>query len=131
MKKTLVGLTAITIALLSGCSSNANHEKNLELLADNRASLLNSELPLEYGPLNIMRANSQGSTIEMMMVYNADEQSAKPIDQVLEASIKTFCSNKGIRTNLEVGLSYRIKMRNSRGQLMVDELITQQTCESK
>ncbi len=65
------------------------------------------------------------------MVYNADEKNAKPIDQVLATSIKTFCSNKNIRTNLDVGLSYRIKMRNSRGQLMVDELITQDTCESK
>ncbi len=131
MKNSIVGFAAITLTLLTGCSSNANHEKNLELLADNRASLLSSELPIEHGPLNIMRATSQGSTIEMMMVYNADEKSAKPINQVLQTSIKTFCANKDIRTNLDVGLSYRIKMRNSRGQLMVDELITQQTCQSE
>ncbi len=131
MKNSVIGLAAISVAILAGCSSNSDKQKNLELLADNRASLLSSELPLEYGPLNIMRANAKGTTIEMMMVYNADDRNAKPISQVLETSVKTFCSNKDTRANLDVGLSYRIKMRNARGQLMVDELITQQTCESK
>ncbi len=131
MKKSFISLTAFILVLLSGCSSSSDHQKNLELLADNRASLLSSELPLEYGPLNIMRANANGTTIEMMMVYNADDRNAKPVSQVLDTSIKSFCSSKDTRANLDVGLSYRIKMRNSRGQLMVDELITQQSCESK
>jgi len=129
MKLNHIGLVTLVLITLSGCSSNANQQKNLELLADNRASLLSSELPLEYGPLNIMRANAKGATVEMMMVYNADDRNAKPVSQVLESSVKTFCSNEDIRANLDVGLSYRIKMRNSRGQLLVDELITQQTCD--
>lgn len=129
MKLNHIGFVTMAIIVVSGCSSNANQQKNLELLADNRASLLSSELPLEYGPLNIMRANAKGTTVEMMMVYNADDRNAKPVSQVLDSSIKTFCANDDIRANLDVGLSYRIKMRNSRGQLLVDELITQQTCD--
>jgi len=78
-----------------------------------------------------MRATAKGTTIEMMMVYNADDKNAKPVTQVMQSSIQTFCSDKNIKANLEVGLSYRIKMRNTRGQLMVDETITQQTCASQ
>ncbi|MBJ7019137.1 type II secretion system pilot lipoprotein GspS-beta, partial [Vibrio cholerae] len=33
-----------------------------------------------------------------------------------------------IRSNLDVGISYRIQMRNTRGQLMTDQLVTKQTC---
>ncbi len=76
-----------------------------------------------------MRANATGSTIEIMMVYNTDGKNAKPTAQVLETSIKSFCSNKDTKANLEVGLSYRIKMRNTRGQLMTDELITNDSCK--
>ncbi|WP_165311101.1 GspS/AspS pilotin family protein [Vibrio ziniensis] len=130
MKKYIASFITFSLILLSGCSSNAENQRNLELLAENRASLLSAELPLEYGPLNILRANAQGTTIEMMMVYNADGKNAKPVAEVLKNSIKSFCSDKNIKANLEVGISYRIKMRNTRGQLMVDELITQQTCTS-
>lgn len=131
MKKSTAGIIAFGLVLLSGCSSSSDNQRNLELLADNRASLLSAELPLEYGPLNIMRATAKGTSIEMMMVYNADDKNAKPVTQVMQSSIKTFCSDKNIKANLEVGLSYRIKMRNTRGQLMVDETITQQTCASQ
>tara|TARA_Y100001956_G_C4122262_1_gene188147 strand:- start:539 stop:937 length:399 start_codon:yes stop_codon:yes gene_type:complete len=126
-----VGAFCSLVLALSGCSSSAQKQQHLELLADNRAQLLSSELPLEAGPLSIMRANAKGSTIELMMVYNQDAKGAKPTAQVLQQSISTYCSNPTIRSNLEVGLTYRIKMRNNRGQLMADELVNLQRCESK
>lgn len=129
MKKSSLGLALLSLAVLAGCSSNGERDKNLELLAANRASILGTELPLEYGPLNIMRVNAKGSTIEMMMVYNTDHPGAKPIDQVLQSSIHSFCNNSDIRANLDVGIGYRIKMRNSRGQLMVDQLVTKENCK--
>ncbi|ELL9328422.1 GspS/AspS pilotin family protein [Vibrio fluvialis] len=129
MKKSSLGLALLALAVLAGCSANAEREKNLELLAANRASILSSELPLEYGPLNIMRANAKGSTIELMMVYNTDHQGAKPIDQVLKNSIHSFCNNSDVRANLDVGVGYRIKMRNTRGQLMVDQMVTKEDCK--
>ncbi|EEX92010.1 hypothetical protein VIA_002654 [Vibrio orientalis CIP 102891 = ATCC 33934] len=98
------------------------------MLADSRANLLASELPLEHGPLSIMRASSKGTTIEIMMVYNQEAPGAKPTAQVLKQSIHTYCSSPDTKNNLEVGLSYRIKMRNSRGQLMADELVTYDRC---
>ncbi|WP_159738817.1 GspS/AspS pilotin family protein [Vibrio atypicus] len=121
---------ALLIAVTAGCSSSAQKQKHLELLADNRAQLLSAELPLEVGALSIMRASAKGSVIEMMMVYNQDAQGAKPTTEVLKHSINTYCTNPAIKKNLDAGLSYRIKMRNSRGQLMADQLITLDTCEA-
>ncbi|WP_196333649.1 type II secretion system pilot lipoprotein GspS-beta, partial [Vibrio campbellii] len=33
-----------------------------------------------------------------------------------------------VREQIDMGLMYRIKIRNSRGQLMADELVSEQTC---
>lgn len=119
------------VMIVAGCSSTSSEkQKQLELLAQNRANLLSAELPLESGPLSIMRANAKASTIEIMMVYNDDAKGAKPTAQVLRQSIQTYCTTPDTKNNLEVGISYRIKMRNSRGQLMADELITDQRCMS-
>ncbi len=119
------------VIIVAGCSSTSSEkQKQLELLAQNRANLLSAELPLESGPLSIMRANAKASTIEIMMVYNDDAKGAKPTAQVLRQSIQTYCTTPDTINNLEVGISYRIKMRNSRGQLMADELITDQRCMS-
>lgn len=123
----LLGLMVMTLA---GCSSNAEKQRNLELLAENRASVLSAELPLEAGPLSILRASASGTTIEIMMVYNTDARGAKPASQLLNQSINVYCTNPDTKANMEVGLSYRIKIRNTRGQLMIDELITSQRCKS-
>lgn len=115
--------------MIAGCSSTSSEQqRQLTLLAANRANLIASELPLEAGPLSIMRASSNGSTVEIMMVYNADAPGAKPVAQVLNNSINTYCTNPDTKANLEVGLSYRIKMRNSRGQLITDEVVTLERC---
>ncbi|MFB9133887.1 GspS/AspS pilotin family protein [Vibrio sp. AK197] len=121
---------ALGVLILSGCSANREQQRQLELIANSRANMLSSELPMDVGPLSILRANANGSVIEIMMVYNDDAQNAKPIQQVLRTSINTYCTNKDIKNNLEVGVSYRIKMRNSRGQLMIDQLITDDTCDA-
>ncbi|MCE0492716.1 GspS/AspS pilotin family protein [Vibrio salinus] len=111
------------------CSSSSNEEKQLELLAMNRASLIEAELPIEVGPLHIMRASANKNIVEIMMIYNSDSKGAKPIKQVLAQSIHYYCSDKTTLTNLDIGLTYRIKMRNPRGQLMIDKIINKQTCE--
>ncbi|MGF1720534.1 GspS/AspS pilotin family protein [Vibrio kyushuensis] len=127
MRRFLIGCL-VSLTLL-GCSSNAEQQRHLELLANNRASVLSAELPLEHGPLSIMRANAKGTTIEIMMVYNDDARGAKPIQQVINMSINSYCENPEVKSNLEVGISYRIKMRNSRGQLVIDQYIDNSTCK--
>ena len=97
MKVFKQGVLITVIAVLSGCSSSAQKQQHLELLADNRAQLLSSELPLEAGPLSIMRATAKGATIEIMMLYNQDAKGAKPPSAVLEHSINTYCANPAIR----------------------------------
>ena len=124
-------LGILLIAGLAGCASDGNQQRQLELLASNRASLLSTELPLEVGPLSIMRASSKGTTIEIMMVYNQDQRGAKPLKQVLNHSITRYCTDNDTKANLDAGLSYRIKMRNSRGQLMVDEFVSKGTCSQE
>jgi hypothetical protein len=120
-----------TTLLTAGCSSNGDQQKYLEALASNRANVISAELPLEFGPLSVMRANSKGSTVEIMMIYNVDQKGAKPIDQVLKTSINSYCSDAITRANLDLGLTYRIKMRNTRGQLVVDQLISKETCSGQ
>lgn len=95
----------------------------------NRAGLISSGLPIEVGPLHIMRASANKNVVEIMMIYNSDSKGAKPIKQVLAQSIRTYCSDKTTLANLDIGLMYRIKMRNPRGQLMVDQLIDKNTCK--
>jgi len=122
---TLVGLMT-----LAGCANNSD-QQHLELLANNRASVLSAELPLEAGPLSIMRANAKGSTIEIMMVYNQDQAGSKPVNLVLSNGISYYCSHKDTKANLEAGISYRLKIRNTRGQLMLDEFVSEESCKTQ
>lgn len=118
-----VGLSA----LLIGCSSNSE-QKQLELLATTRASILHAELPIKSGPLSIMRASSKGNIIEIMMIYNNDAPQAKSTQSLLAQSIQSYCVNAETKSNLDAGLAYRIKIRNTRGQLIIDQMIDQNTC---
>ncbi|WP_337917158.1 type II secretion system pilot lipoprotein GspS-beta, partial [Vibrio cholerae] len=43
--------------------------------------------------------------------------------------VSTFCANQDIRSHLDVAISYRIQMRNTRGQLMADQLVTKERCK--
>ncbi|MDE1238132.1 GspS/AspS pilotin family protein [Vibrio aestuarianus] len=128
MKK--IAFVISIILLVTGCSSSADKQKQeqLELLASSRASVISSELPLEFGPLSVMRAISKGSTVEIMMLYNSDHQGAKPIDQVVKTSINVYCSDALTKSNLDIGLTYRIQIRNNRGQLMIDQFVTKESC---
>ncbi|PWF68013.1 hypothetical protein CCD93_13225 [Vibrio sp. T21] len=126
MKKLLCFFLAF--GALTGCSSNDDNQRQLELMASNRAGVLSAGLPLEYGPLQIMRVSSNKNVVEMMMIYNDDALGAKPLNQVLNTSIYTYCNTPSVREQIDMGLMYRLKVRNSRGQLIADELVSEQTC---
>ncbi|WP_117234582.1 GspS/AspS pilotin family protein [Vibrio maerlii] len=128
MHKIIIGLFAT--AIISGCASNEREQqKQLEALANNRATVLSTGLPLEEGPLSIMSARAKGTSIELMMIYNQEAPGAMPVQQVYNKTLSDYCSNQEIRSNLDLGLSYALKMRNHRGQLLVDALITAQSCQ--
>lgn len=134
MKKSIISfaLIAVSTLALSGCASKTEQQqRQLELIASNRAGVLSAELPLEYGPLSIMSAKANGTVIEIMMVYNQDATGAKPLKEVMHDTINSYCVTPEITRNLDIGIDYQIKMRNSRGQLAVDQMITKQTCEEK
>jgi hypothetical protein len=130
MNKFLIAL-GISTVLLSGCSSSSNDvDKQLELLASNRATLIQAQLPVEDGPISVMRASSNGRVIEIMMIYNEDAPNARPVQSVFQSGISHYCSDPETKSNLEAGLAYRIKIRNSRGQLMIDKIIDKKSCGS-
>ncbi|NAX27990.1 type II secretion system pilot lipoprotein GspS-beta [Vibrio sp. V38_P2S17PM301] len=123
-------VAALAGLVLMGCSSSSKEQRQLELIASNRANLIMAELPIERGPLTIMRASAKKTTIEIMMIYNQDAPGAKPIKQVLAHSMNSYCTNDSVAANLELGIDYRIKMRSSRGQLMVDQMVNRDTCNA-
>lgn len=129
MKKWIIGSLAALV--LAGCSSSdQDQQRQLEMMAQHRAGVLSAGLPIEYGPLKVMRVLAKNTVIEIMMIYNQDAQGAKPLNQVLQTSVNSYCTNSEVRSNLDMGLAYNIKIRNTRGQLMVEQLISKQTCES-
>lgn len=121
----------LVLGALAGCSSSGDKERQLELMASNRAGVLSAGLPIEYGPLQIMRVSSNKNVVEMMMIYNDGAAGAKPLAQVINTGIYTYCNTPAIRQQIDMGLMYRLKIRNSRGQLMADELISAQRCSGQ
>ncbi|WP_299693073.1 GspS/AspS pilotin family protein [uncultured Vibrio sp.] len=130
MNKWIIG--SLLAVLLAGCSSSneQDQQKQLEMMAHHRAGVLSAGLPVEYGPLSVMRALAKGGVVEIMMIYNQDAQGAKPLNQVVGMSVNSYCTNSEVRANLDMGLAYNIKIRNTRGQLMVEKLISKDTCQS-
>ncbi|MFA0439754.1 hypothetical protein BCU70_10745 [Vibrio sp. 10N.286.49.C2] len=130
LKKRFLWISLAAVAALTGCSSKGDDEqRQLEMLAQSRASVLSSGLPIEQGPLSIMKASANKGVVEIMMLYNTDAQGAKPIDQVLRNSMNFYCTDREVKANLDLGLAYRIMMRNTRGQMMVDQIVTKQYCD--
>ncbi|PTQ01472.1 GspS/AspS pilotin family protein [Vibrio splendidus] len=130
MKKWIIG--SLAAVLLAGCSSSSEQDKQrqLEMMAQHRAGVLSAGLPIEYGPLSVMRVLAKNTVIEIMMIYNQDSKGAKPLNQVVDMSVNSYCTNSEVRANLDMGLAYNIKIRNTRGQLIVEKLISKDTCQS-
>jgi hypothetical protein len=118
------------LLLLIGCSSHRAQDEQLELLASSRAQFLSSQLPIKSGPLSIMRASAHKNVVELMMIYNSDAKDVPSTNQLMASSVKGYCADKNTRNNLEAGLAYRIKIRNNRGQLMIDKVISKQDCSA-
>ncbi|EGQ9291053.1 hypothetical protein D8T43_13095 [Vibrio vulnificus] len=120
---------SLVLLALAGCSSNGEKERQLELMASNRAGVLSAGLPIEYGPLKVMRISSSKNIVEIMMIYNTDTTGAKPTQELLSTSVSKYCEDATVRNQLDMGLMYRIKIRNSRGQLIIDEMVTAASCQ--
>ncbi|POF56869.1 hypothetical protein CRN58_22440, partial [Vibrio vulnificus] len=83
----------------------------------------------EYGPLKVMRISSSKNIVEIMMIYNTEATGAKPTQELLSTSVSKYCEDTTVRNQLDMGLMYRIKIRNSRGQLIIDEMVTAASCQ--
>ena len=126
IKMRIALIASITFTFL-GCVSQGKQEKQLEILAANRASLIQSELPVKVSNMiSIMRASAYGETIEIMMICHS---SSEDLEQILMQGVQSYCSDKVTITNLDIGLVYRIKVRNSRGKLLSDRVIDKGLCQ--
>ena len=123
MKKII--LTALSAILFSGCASN-EQQQEIEMLADYRASILASTVPLEMGPLTLIQVKEKQAVVEMVFLDGGSGEMST--NQIIENSITTYCNDKEIRPVLEKGVSYRYLIRNSRGQKQNDILVTEQSC---
>ncbi|MUH95262.1 hypothetical protein GNP63_01675 [Aliivibrio fischeri] len=123
MKKIL--LTAISAIILSGCASN-EQQQEIEMLADYRASVLASVLPLEMGQLTLLQAKAKQGVVEMMFLDGGNGETST--NQIIENSITTFCKDKEVRPVLDKGVTYRYIIRNSRGQKQNDIIVNEQSC---
>lgn len=123
MKKII--FTALSAILLSGCASN-EQQQEIEMLADYRASILASTLPLEMGQLTLIQVKEKQGVVEMVFLDGGNGEVSTT--QVIEKSITTYCKDKEIRPVLEKGVSYRYLIHNSRGQKQNDILVTEQSC---
>ncbi|MUK65012.1 GspS/AspS pilotin family protein [Aliivibrio fischeri] len=123
MKKIL--LTAISAIILSGCASN-EQQQEIEMLADYRASILASVLPLEMGQLTLLQAKAKQGVVEMMFLDGGNGEIST--NQIIENSITTFCKDKEVRPVLDKGVTYRYIIRNSRGQKQNDIIVNEQSC---
>ncbi|GGK23128.1 GspS/AspS pilotin family protein [Aliivibrio fischeri] len=123
MKKIL--LTAISAIILSGCASN-EQQQEIEMLADYRASVLASVLPLEMGQLTLLQAKAKQGVVEMMFLDGGNGEVST--NQIIENSITTFCKDKEVRPVLDKGVTYRYIIRNSRGQKQNDIIVNEQSC---
>lgn len=121
--------TLFALSLLSGCSSS-DKQKVTENIAEHRATVLSAGLPYEIGALSIMRATARRDVIEIMMIYNTDDSRAtiSPTN-LIQNSINTYCASSEVITNLEQGINYKIILRNARGQLLSEQLITTADCK--
>ncbi|WP_063654828.1 GspS/AspS pilotin family protein [Aliivibrio fischeri] len=123
MKKIL--LTTISAIILSGCASN-EQQQEIEMLADYRASVLASVLPLEMGQLTLLQAKAKQGVVEMMFLDGGNGEIST--NQIIENSITTFCKDKEVRPVLDKGVTYRYIIRNSRGQKQNDIIVNEQSC---
>lgn len=126
IKKLIIALSCA--ATLLGCASQDTQQQELALKADRRAGILASSLPIEYGPLTITKASSRDNTVIIEMLYNQAGQ--KPASQLASSAKNYYCTTEELKTSIDEGINYLIKIRNNRGKLVVEEMITQQTCSS-
>ncbi|WP_413284653.1 GspS/AspS pilotin family protein [Vibrio sp. MA40-2] len=129
MKKTIAKLTLSTLLMIiiAGCSSNGDKERQIEAIASHRATIIANSLPIEHGPLTIMQAKANGHIVELMMLYN-DDGTISP-QQLMESSVNYYCTNTDVQGNLQHGVVYNLKIRSPRGQLLIDQVVSLETCE--
>lgn len=120
------GVLITAIVLTVGCSSQRDQQRELEIQADRRAEILSSGLPVNYGPLSIVRAQAKQNRVIIEMLYADD--STMPAERLYQQAKKYYCSNSEIKTTLKQGLVYEIRIRNNRGQIAVNEVISESTC---
>jgi hypothetical protein len=123
-----ITVVSLLLSTLVGCASNAEQQRQLEMLADRRAGILASGLPIEYGPLSIIKATSNANVVTIEMIYN--QSNTISVEQLMNSSTNYYCSNSEIVDTMKLGVNYQILIRNSRGQIISQEQINSTKCKT-
>ncbi len=123
----LICLALAATTLLGCASSSAKKQQQLARKAEARAGILAAGLPVNYGALSIVNAHSKDANIILDMVYS--QSTALSANQLFEKAKDTYCANESITESLEEGMNYQVRIRNSRGQMVVNQMITQNSCQ--
>lgn len=115
-------LALITSAILLGCAS---HDE-VAMMADHRASVIESGLPYKLGPLNVMSAKSDGHMVNLLMIYNNSGTIAP--EKLVEVSTTVYCKDNEVRAILKKGVTYHLTIRSERGKMLIEEFINEETC---
>lgn len=118
---------SLSILILAGCSST----DQVAMMADHRANVIESGLPYQFGPLNVMSAKAEGHTVELMMIYNQESASSLNPEQLIDASIRAYCSDNEVRAVLKKGVIYHVTLRSQRGQLLIDKYASEESCTAE
>ncbi|MBD1556953.1 type II secretion system pilot lipoprotein GspS-beta [Vibrio sp. S9_S30] len=125
-----IGTALLSVGLFAGCASSDNKQSQIELIAQHRASVLSAGLPVEVGALNIMKAEAKFGVVELLMIYNQDQGKIAP-QELMNNAIKYYCSSNEVKAALDQGVRYRLMLRNTRGQLIIDQVVGLEQCNKK
>lgn len=87
--------------MLNGCQMSL---EGANKLADYRATVISSKLPLDLGSVTLVAANSEDNVVNLVFV----KKQALDMGSLVENVAISFCDNIEIRPLLDNGISYRI-----------------------
>ncbi|NUW67126.1 type II secretion system pilot lipoprotein GspS-beta [Vibrio coralliilyticus] len=89
------------VSMLNGCQTNPIQSN---WLADYRATVISSQLPVELGSLTLVDAQSEANIVTLVFAKKKNLDMDSLVDQVTVS----FCDNIELRTLLESRISYQV-----------------------
>ncbi|CAM3070123.1 type II secretion system pilot lipoprotein GspS-beta [Vibrio neptunius] len=89
------------VSMLNGCQTNPIQS---HWLADYRATVISSQLPIELGSLTLVEAQSEANIVTLIFA----KRKKLNIDSLVDKVAVSFCNSIELRPLLESKISYKI-----------------------